>query len=50
MTLMQAAWLVLKLFKNICMYFDEMTNIDGKEASHYAYSIPNGLQRARMES
>ena len=39
-----------EVFKNICMYFDEMTNIDGKEASHYAYSIPNGLQRARMES
>lgn len=39
-----------EIFKNICMYFDEMTNIDGKEASHYAYSIPNGLQRARMEA
>lgn len=36
-------------FKNITMWFDEMTNIGPDEASNYSYAIPNGLQRARME-
>lgn len=38
-----------EVFKNICMWFDEMTNIGSEESSNYMYAIPNGLQRSRME-
>lgn len=40
----------MEVFKNICMFFDEVTNINAEEASTYAYAIPHGLQRSRLES
>ena len=40
----------MEVFKNICMFFDEVTNVTPEDASNYAYAVPQGAQRSRLES
>jgi hypothetical protein len=37
-----------EVYKNLCVYMDEMTNTAPKDLSDFAYQLPSGMQRNRM--
>jgi hypothetical protein len=43
-------WSRMETFKNVCMFFDEVTNITPLEASNYAYAVSQGAQRSRLKA
>lgn len=43
-------WLRAEVYKNLPMYIDEMTNVEPKELSQFAYNVTDGQQKNRMVS
>jgi hypothetical protein len=37
-----------EVYKNLCVYMDEMTNTAPKDLSDFAYQLPSGMQRNRL--
>ena len=43
-------WMRAEIWKNLPLYVDEITNLNGKEASDAAYAVSSGQQKSRMDS
>ncbi len=41
-------WLRAEVYKNLPMYIDELTNVEPKELSQFAYNVTDGQQKNRM--
>ena len=39
-----------EVYKNIVLYVDEMSNLEGKQASEFCYAVSNGEQRNRLSN
>ena len=45
-----SVWNRAEIYKNIVLYIDELTNLEAKEASKFAYAVSDGEQRNRQSN